>query len=214
MFKHTNKFLPRAALVALSAALMGLGISLYYLAGAGSDPMSVLVQAVSLHTGLSVGVGNTLVNALLVAAFFFLTRRRLGWGTLIQALLVGPCINLFLPLLGRLLPGPLPLWAGLLLCLPAAFLVGLSVAVYLPCDLGASAMDLLILAVADWTRGSYRRGSWLTYLLFFAAGALLGGQWGLGTLVAVFGTGVVADWLIPRLARAEGRWFAPTAPAA
>ena len=88
MVKNASTYILRVLLVALSAALMGLGISLYYTAGVGSDPMSVLVQAMSLHTGLSIGVANTAVNAVPIVVFFFATRRRIGWGTLIQALLV------------------------------------------------------------------------------------------------------------------------------
>ncbi|MEG1782187.1 MAG: hypothetical protein RR253_02935, partial [Oscillospiraceae bacterium] len=84
--------------------------------------------------------------------------------------------------------------------------VGLGVACYLCLDMGASITDNLILFICDITKKGYPFGCYLIYFIYFTIGLLLGGVWGYATLVSLFFTGRVVDFLMPKFKNTIGKW--------
>lgn len=191
----------RAGVNLAAALLMGAGIALYYAVGLGADPNSVFMQGLAGLLGISAGAATSLFGCAVAGVFLVLNRRYIHVGTLIQAVFVGVGISLGGALWAAVLPGALGPAAGLGLCVCGALICGNALALYLACDIGASAVDMLILAAAAAMKKSFKWGYYLVYAIFMALGILLGGRWGVGTVAALLVTGPVTDFMMPRYRR-------------
>ena len=191
---------PRAQrLVRLYAGLVLFGVSIALLLRArlGLDPWDVFHQGLARRTGLPIGV---VVNAASVAVLLLWIpiRQRPGLGTVSNAILVGLVLDAALPLMPQ--PGALLARAALLAAGIAANAV--ATALYIGAGLGPGPRDGLMtgLAARGWP---VRRVRTLIELTVLAAGWLLGGSVGVGTLLYAVSIGPLAHVLIPKLTITE-----------
>jgi uncharacterized membrane protein YczE len=157
--------------------LCGIGIALMVAAGLGLAPWDVLHQGISHRTNIPIGTVGILVGVLVLLSWLPL-RERYGVGTVINVVLIGLTIDVVLPLLPEH-PAPPVQWAFLLV---GSFLLGPAGAIYIGCGLGAGPRDGLMTSLA--ARGySIRRVRTIMELTVLAAGFLLGGSIGIGTIL-------------------------------
>lgn len=83
----------RATRLVAGLILFGVSLALLVRAGLGLDPWDVFNQGVSQHTGLSLGQVTVIGSVVLVLAFVPL-RQRVGVGTVANAAVVGPVLDL------------------------------------------------------------------------------------------------------------------------
>ncbi|TYK45329.1 YczE/YyaS/YitT family protein [Actinomadura decatromicini] len=187
----------------LGLALYGLGIALQVSSGLGNDPWDVFHQGLSRRLGLSIGVWIIIVGALVMLAWIPL-RQRPGIGTISNVVLVGVFADLFL----WLLPAPDALAARWAFLVAAVLVGGFATGCYIGAGLGPGPRDGLMTGLA--ARGHsirvVRTGIELSVL---AAGWLLGGTVGLGTVLYAVAIGPLTHVLLPALTIK-----APPAPAA
>ena len=184
----------RVAQLLLSCAVLGAGVALLLDARLGSDGYSMLVNGISLSTGVAFWIVNTVLGAILVA-MAWLRGRRPGLGTIAQPVVVGVVVSLLLPRLPA--PTSMPLrWVELL----AGFAVlCVGVAGYLAADLGAGPTEAAALA---WDPPLAFRWSYSGVQLVGAvAGFALGASLGVGTVLVVLLIGPVVDRLLPQFRR-------------
>ena len=198
-------YLTKVVIVTFASLFMGLGISMIYKANIGSDPGGILVQAISFLTGLSVGLADILFFTSIIVVFAFITPKRINMSTLIQTFFVGTGVDLANKIV-YLLPD-FSLWGNIVLNILGSVVVGIAIAIYLPCAIGASPFDMVVLFICDVTHRSYKWGCYATYLLFGITGILLGGVWGVGSIIAMLVTGYVADILLHPFEKLYSHWF-------
>jgi uncharacterized membrane protein YczE len=166
----------------------------------GLSPWDVLNQGISRHTPLSFGFANVAV-AICVLCLAWSLGGRPGVGTVANALLVGSFIQLLTSAhdIGNLahdsLATRIPLLAaGILLIGPAS-------AFYIGADLGAGPRDTLMLVGAR--RTGYRIGIVRAALEIcaLAAGIVLGGTYGVGTVLFALLVGPIVEASFALLAR-------------
>lgn len=196
--KKALLFTLKSLIILFAACMMGMGVALFYTVNIGADPYSVFTEGISLWLHITPGNATTLFNCFVVLIFLFANRRMIHMGTLINAVFVGTGINLGMWAWAQLLPQPPGLLSAVFLCILASVICGNALALYLACDFGASAVDMTILALAGLMHKSYKWGFYLLYAVFLLAGALLGGRWGVGTLISLLLTGAITDCMIPR----------------
>jgi uncharacterized membrane protein YczE len=167
---------------------MAVGTAAMANAGLGMGPWQVFHQGIAVHTGLQLGTVQLVVGIPILALWWPLGERP-GVGTVLNVALVGPIINVFLPLLP--VPGPGEMLAQVLLAVVGVLLIGVGSGLYLAADLGAGPRDGLMVGLHrrfDWSIRRTRTGIELAALL---AGFLLGGTVGLGTVVFALGIGPI-----------------------
>lgn len=198
----------RLAVLAFGLFLFAAGIVALLESRLGLSPWDVLHQGLARQTPLSFGAANVVVSVVVVALAWQLGAR-IGPGTVANAVLVG----LFVELLSSLEPisdlaaAPLPARIGLLVA--GLVLMGAGTGLYLGADFGAGPRDSLMVVGARRTRfriGIVRAALELAVL---AAGYILGGTVGVGTVAFALGIGPsveVSFWLLARspLARERG----------
>jgi uncharacterized membrane protein YczE len=176
------------------------GIVLIYESKLGLSPWDVLNQGLAKHTLLTFGTANIAV-AVVVLCIAWSLGGVPGIGTVANAVLVGSFIqgltsidavtDLSRDALGMRIP---LLVAGILLIGPAT-------ALYIGADLGAGPRDTLMLVGARRTRfriGVVRGTLELTALVI---GIVLGGTFGVGTVLFAFGVGPIVEASFFLLAR-------------
>ncbi|MEG1863286.1 MAG: hypothetical protein RR198_06715 [Oscillospiraceae bacterium] len=190
--------------VVISQMVIGVGVGMIVFSNMGNDPMGVFISGLSGKTGISFGA---MTNIYSLAVFVFLLifyRKRLSLTTLITAVAVGFAIEPVLKFL-RLFTFP-TFVNNYIFPILGCGVVGLGVACYLCLDMGASITDNLILFICDITKRGYPFGCYLIYFIYFTIGLLLGGVWGYATLVSLFFTGRVVDFLMPKFKNTIGKW--------
>ena len=164
------------------------------LAGLGVDPWDVLHQGLSRRLGLGVGTWALIVGGLVLALWIPL-RQRPGFGTLSNALIIGPIIDLAL----ILIPAPHAPLVRWVVMLAGVLLNGVATGAYIGAGLGPGPRDGLMVGVAG--RGhSIRVVRTTIELTVLVSGWLLGGTVGIGTVVYALGIGPLVHVFVPRLA--------------
>ena len=185
MSRHNPVFICiRLSILVLGPALMGLSIACLFWTGLGADPTSVLADGIHMKLGLTQAWGSNVVNMLLLVLLLLADKKRVGIATVTSAVLVGPFIGFSQQLLFRFLPAP-SLLPGIIAAAAASVINSLGLGIYLSAGMGASAFDGLIFCLQHKLGLSHKSALWLFYGAVFALGALLGGVWGLGTLISL-----------------------------
>jgi uncharacterized membrane protein YczE len=171
--------------------LYGASASLIILSGLGNDPWDVLHQGLSRQTGIGTGIWVCLAGALVMLLWIPL-RQRPGLGTLSNVIVVGLVMELCLALFDQA-DEPAARWT---LLLSGVLLNGVATGLYIGARFGPGPRDGLMtgLAARGMSLRAVRTGIELTVL---AAGVVLGGTAGIGTLVYALAIGPLAHVFVP-----------------
>jgi len=168
----------------------GLGIALMAQSGLGLGPWEVLNQGVALQLGIPLGTASILLGIPILLAWVPL-RERPGPGTVLNIVFIGLSTNLGLLLF------PIPPADALVLrfieMVAGILIIGVSSGLYLAADLGPGPRDGLMTGIHHrfgWSIARARLGLEVSVL---AVGWLLGGTFGLGTVVFAFGIGPIVQ---------------------
>ncbi len=173
--------------------VLGVGIALTLQARLGVSPYDVLHQGIAAKTGLSVGTVVILVG-LVILVFWIPLRQRPGLGTVVNTLTVGLVIDLAL----HVVPEPDLLAARIPLLVVGILVTGLGMGLYIGAGLGPGPRDGLMtgLAAKGFPLWAVRTVLELTAL---AAGWVLGGNVGIGTVAFAFSIGPLGQFFLAHL---------------
>lgn len=186
--------------------LYGVALGLMVRGGIGVAPWDVLALGIAGQAGIGYGVVTVLVSVLVLVLWIPL-RQRVGLGTLLNALLVGPSADLAL----LVIPMPPSIWVGAPMFVAGLFLLAFATGLYIAADFGPGPRDGLMTGLVARTG----RPVWLVRTLIEGSvlliGFLLGGPVGVGTVLFAFGVGPLVGWFLPwttRLRAARSRQLA------
>jgi uncharacterized membrane protein YczE len=183
----------------LGLALFGIGIAVMVAAGLGLGPWEAFHQGISRLTGIPLGTVGILVGIPVLLGWIPL-REWPGLGTVLNLLLIGTTINLVLPLL----PSPdLPI-VRLGMSAGGVALIAVGSGFYLSADLGPGPRDGLMTGLHYRFGWSIRRARTAVELAVLAAGFLMGGTIGIGTVMFALGIGPLVQAAL-RVIDSEGR---------
>ncbi len=185
-----------------------LGVSLFLLSALGSDPFTVLIQGISLMVDCSIGTCHVVALILLMGAMLVTTKGYVKPGTVVCAFCGGWIIDLFLWLLGDLVTVSSPLPIRLLALVAGCLILSLGMSIVIKSNSGTGPNDLIAIIVTDKLKkipfAGVRMGC---DVLFTAAGILMGGVFGIGTIVAVALIGPMVQFFLPRSERVIAKLF-------
>jgi uncharacterized membrane protein YczE len=166
--------------------LYGLGIIVTMRANIGYAPWEVLHSGISQTLGVSIGLINTAVGALIVALVFLLGEK-IGLGTIFNMFMIGLFMDLilfldFIPLFNHF-------WIGTLVHILGLFIISLGTYFYISSAFGAGPRDSLMVAITRKTGLPVGLCRGIVEISVVLIGWLLGGMVGLGTVISAFSIG-------------------------
>lgn len=180
----------------LGLFLYGVALALMVRGAIGVAPWDVLALGIAGRIGLGYGVVTNLV-AVAVLLLWIPLRQRVGLGTLLNALLIGPSADLTL----LLVPAAPSAWLGAPLFVVGLVLLSFATALYISADFGPGPRDGLMTGLVARTG----RPVWLVRTVLegsvLVVGFLLGGPVGVGTVLFAFGVGPLIGWMLPPMRR-------------
>jgi len=178
-------------LVGLS--IYGIGIGLMNQSGLGLPPWDVLHQGLAKHLGGTIGLWSILVGLVVLIPWIPL-RQPFGIGTILNALIVGATIDLTI---GRV-PVADTLTRAWVFLLGGVLAIGVTSGLYIGANLGPGPRDGLMTGIAK--RGpSIRLVRSLLEVGVLVTGIILGGTFGVGTILFAFSIGPLIHYFLPRL---------------
>lgn len=182
--KFTPPSVRSIAQLLISQILLGIAGALFVTSGMGADAYNMITQGLSQRLGIAVGTGAILLQASLLLVVLLTDRKQIGLGTLTAIFLVGVVMNLvYTPLQTLVQLGGLAMQIVYMLAAPVV--AGLGIALAQEVALGLAPNDALPLILTNALHGrvSYRVVRICYDLTEFVIGLLLGGLFGIGTIV-------------------------------
>ena len=183
--------------IAAGLAVFAFGVHLTIFANIGLAPWDCLGMGIANHTPLNYGLSMTTMSVVILLIDLLL-RERIGFGTVIDALITGNLVQLYNDL------NPLPLNQslprGVAIMLIGFVFMALGMWIYMKAGQCCGPRDSLLVGLG---KRLPKIPIGLVEILLWAAvtlvGWLLGGPVGIGTLIGTFGAGAVLQlvyWLI------------------
>ena len=183
----------RSVRLLVGLVLFGLALALLVHGGLGLDPWTVFSFGVSRHVSLTLGEV-TVVSSVVVLLLWIPLRQRPGVGTVANALIVGPVLDLGV----AFLPTPDALAVQVLFLVLAVVLVAVGTGLYVGVGWGPGPRDGLMTGLVRLGLPLYLARTLIegTVLLI---GWLLGGTVGVATVVYALGVGPLVARVLQRL---------------
>ncbi len=173
--------LKKILLMIAGVAIMAFGCGMLVKTGYGADTSNALLTGIANMTGFSVGNTNAIATVIFIIISFFLSRKRIGLGTILVPLIISFPIDFAI----RVCIKAPDLLTGILLDLIALYIVSFGAAITIAFDLGASPFDCLSLGIADRFHLSFVTAKYLLDAFCVVTGYLLKGEVGIGTLLCL-----------------------------
>ena len=162
-------------------------------ANIGLAPWDCLGMGIAKHTVLNYGLAMTALSVIIVIIDLLL-KERIGFGTIIDALLTGNFVQIYNSI------NPLAenhsLWLGIVIMLGGFVLMAIGMWIYMSAAQCCGPRDSLLVGlgkrVPKMPIGAVEILLWAAVLL---AGWLLGGPIGIGTLISTLGAGAVMQFV-------------------
>jgi uncharacterized protein len=162
--------------------LFAVSIVLGLQSNLGASSWTVLHDGLSLHTPLTIGEATELTG-LLMLLVSWAAGIKPGLGTVLNMILVGVFTDMILGsgLIDK--AGPYPLRFAMLV--GAIVVIGIASGMYISSGLGAGPRDSFMLALTEITGLSVHINRWMIEFVAIVFGIILGGSFGIGTIVMV-----------------------------
>ena len=183
--------------------VFAFGVHLTIFANIGLAPWDCLGMGISCHTPLNYGLSMTVMAVSILLIDLFLLHERIGFGTIIDAVLTGNFVQMYNDL------NPFPenrnVWLGIGCMLIGFVFMALGMYIYMKAAQCCGPRDSLLIGLGKRLPripiGIVEILLWSVVLL---VGWLLGGPVGIGTLISTVGAGAVMQ-LVYSLLRFEPR---------
>ena len=176
-----------------------LGVTLFLLSELGTDTFTVFIQGLSRVFGLTVGTVHVIVLCILMVVMLLTTKGYVKPGTVVCAFCGGPIIDLFTWLLGDYINADSAMAVRVISMLLGCVILAAGMSIVINSNAGTGPNDLVAVILSDKIEKVEFR--WVRVgcdLFFVVLGFILGGTVGAGTVVAVFLTGPLVQFWLPK----------------
>ncbi len=183
---HTVK---KALKVTAAFLINGMAVSLFILAGFGLDSISVFSAGLANVFHTTVGMASLGFYFAVILVTLFVKRRYISGATWLSLIIVGPSIDLFTKIFSFVVTPEAPMAIRVVFFVIAYLSLAFAVALYLSVHFGISAADVIPIIISEKTNRQFRWCKVAFDITVIAIGILLGGSFGIGTIIAGLITG-------------------------
>ena len=206
MKRSVREVILRLLIMTVGLFVANSGISLFIASELGSDPFNVFVQGLfrtiektGVLPGLTHGTVFTVVCLLLIVIFLIVDRSYVKIGTVLCMLVGGMILDFWNPILTPLVSSAAALPARLAAIVIGCVLTACGMSIVIKSDAGTGPNDLVAVVISDKIHKKFSIVRICVDVAFVVIGYILGGTFGVGTIVAAFLIGPVAGFFLPRI---------------
>lgn len=205
MKRTFRELLVRVIILLAGLTIAHLGVTLFLLADLGADPFNVLVQGifrsiVSL-TGvqaLTHGYTHMGICFLIILVLLIVDKSYIKTGTILCMICGGPIIDVFTIILNPLFMNINSLAFKILILAAGCVILAFGMTIVIKSDAGTGPNDLVALVISEKNGSAFGIIRIIVDVSFVVIGFLLGGSFGIGTLICAGLVGPVAGFFLPR----------------
>ena len=202
--KNYRETIWRLIILFVGLTIAHLGVTMFLLADLGADPFNVLVQGLfkqlSALTGwafLTHGRVHIAVCFVIILVLLIVDRSYIKLGTIVCMVFGGPIIDFFTLLLSPLFEAVDSFAVLLILLALGCVILAYGMTIVIKSNAGTGPNDLVAVVISDKLKKKFSIIRVIVDFSFVALGFLMGGIFGIGTLVCAFLVGPVAGIFLP-----------------
>ena len=199
-----KNYIKRVIILFVGLAIAHLGVTLFLLADLGADPFNVFVQGLfkTLEglTGWAIlthGRVHIAVSVVIIIVLLFVDRSYIKIGTVICMAFGGPIIDFYSLLLGPVFARMQSLWVKIPVLALGCAILAYGMTIVIKSEAGTGPNDLVAVVLSDKSRKKFSVVRISVDVAFVAIGWMLGGTFGIGTVICAFLVGPVAGVFLP-----------------
>jgi len=174
----------------LGFMIIAIGINLTIYADMGLNPWGTFHQGISRITHLTFGIVTQLTGIFIIVMSLFI-KIHPGIGTILNMFFIGFLVDIFDAM--KIIPHSESLAIRIIYLLIGTFLFNYGIYIYMSCALGAGPRDGLLVGLVKLTGISVSFMRPIIEVTIVLTGILLGGSYGIGTLLNAFGGGYILN---------------------
>lgn len=204
MKRSLREWLIRILILMIGLTIAHLGVTLFLLSELGSDPFNVLIQglfrtlsSLTERGFLTHGRVHIAVSLLIILILLLTDRSYIKIGTVLCMVCGGPIIDFYTLLLTPLFEkiGSLPL--RILVLAVGCVILAYGMTIVIKSDAGTGPNDLVAIVISDKLHRKFSVVRIIVDVCFVTVGWLLGGTFGIGTIICAALVGPVAGLFLP-----------------
>ena len=204
MKRSVREWCIRVIILMAGLTIAHLGVTLFLLAELGSDPFNVLVQGLfrtlSSLTGwglLTHGRVHVAVCFLIIVVLLLVDRSYIKIGTVLCMIFGGPIIDFFTMRIGPFITEETTMPVRIAILAAGCVILAYGMTIVIKSDAGTGPNDLVAIVLSDRLGKKFSIVRVVTDVCFVAVGWVLGGRFGVGTLICAALVGPVAGLFLP-----------------
>lgn len=203
MKADAKEYILRLVILFIGLTIAHLGVTLFLLSALGADPFNVLIQGlhnIVVNAGMSSathGMVHMAVCFLIIAVLLAVDKSYIKAGTVVCMFCGGPIIDFFSWILAGLHISDMDIVMKLLVLVIGCAVLAFGMTVVIRSEAGTGPNDLVAVVISDKSGKKFGIVRVITDCVFVAAGAVLGGKFGIGTVICAFLVGPVAQLCMP-----------------
>ena len=204
MKRSLKEVLIRIIILFIGLAIAHLGVTLFLLANLGADPFNVLVQGIFRTLSgviewslLTHGNTHVAICFIIIIALLFIDKSYIKIGTILCMIFGGPIIDFFTFILTGPFGNITSLVGKIIINGLGCIILAFGMTIVMKSDAGTGPNDLVSIVLADKLKKNFGMIRIIVDVSFVLVGFILGGSFGIGTLICAFLVGPVANIFLP-----------------
>ena len=177
-------------IIVIGSIIAAYGITLALYAGFGGATLAVLWQGISKTFHISIGMASLIVAIVMIVFAFFYDRSQIHIGTILYQIVYSFCVDLF----ANAHVYSTHLWVNALIMLLGVLLFAVGTGFYAAASLGRGSYEALTFSLAEKNGWQVKVVRMILDIVMVIAGVLLGGKFGICTIVTIIISGPVIQF--------------------
>ena len=180
----------KVIIIVIGSIIAAYGITLALYAGFGGATLAVLWQGISKTFHISIGMASLIVAIVMIVFAFFYDRSQIHIGTILYQIVYSLCVDLFT----NVHVYSTHLWVNALIMLLGVMLFAVGTGFYAATSLGRGSYEALTFSLAEKNGWQVKVVRMILDIVMVIAGVLLGGKFGICTIVTIIISGPVIQF--------------------
>ncbi len=181
----------------IGAMVIGIGVCFVVYGDLGGDAMTTFQQGLSVTLNIGLPTAQIIANGLFVVILFFLDKKSVNIDTILCPLF----ITLGCKLTIYVLPTITELALRYVYMIVGIIIVAIGIAIGAQTKSGSNPYDGTVLVVSKMIKKSFSIVRPICDISLLVIGIILNGSWGVGTIVATFATGYIANFFMKLISK-------------